>query len=236
MRVEVFLDAPALARAAAAFIGQAAQRAVAARGVFGLVLAGGSTPLETYRILGQDPGFPWAQTQVFWGDERCVPSNHPASNRGAALAALGPPQALPSDNLHPIRGQISPQEAAQDYEWRLKGFFAAQGRPAFDLVLLGLGPDGHVASLFPGGPGLSEGSAWAIPVAASTHVEPQVPRVSLSLWAINQARQVLLLVSGAGKAPAVRRLLHGDAPDLPASRLHPREELLLYLDRAAAGD
>jgi len=234
--VEVFADRAALSQAAAAFIKDAADQAVRQRGVFSLALAGGSTPLETYRLIGLDPTFPWGETQLFWGDERCVPAEHPDSNRGAALKALGPPEALPSDNIHPIRGRLSPQEAAQDYEWRLKGFFAEQGRPAFDLVILGLGPDGHVASLFPGGPGLSEGSAWVIPVAAPSGIEPQVPRVSLSLWAINQARQVLLMISGAAKAPVVERLRGGEAPDLPAALVRPQEELVLYLDRDAAGD
>lgn len=236
MRVEVFADRVALAQAAAAFIKDAAGLAVAERGVFSLALAGGSTPLETYRLLGHDPAFPWAETQLFWGDERCVAVEHPDSNRGAALKALGPPEALPLDNIHPIRGQLSAQEAAQDYEWRLKGFFADLGRPAFDLVLLGLGPDGHVASLFPGGPGLSEQGAWVVPVPAPTHLEPQVPRVSLSLWAINQARQVLLMISGVAKATVVERLRGGEAPDLPAALVRPQEELVLYLDRVAAGD
>jgi len=236
VRVEVFADRVALAQAAAAFTKDAANRAVGARGVFSLALAGGSTPLETYRLLGHDPAFPWAETQVFWGDERCVAADHPDSNRDAALKALGPPETLPPDNIHPIRGQLSPQEAAQDYEWRLKGFFAEQGRPAFDLVLLGLGLDGHVASLFPGGPGLGETESWVIPVAAPSHVRPQVPRVSLSLWAFNQARRVLLLVSGAAKAPLAARLRGGEAPDLPAARLRPQMEMVLYLDRDAAGD
>ena len=235
MRVRVFPDPPALALAAAAYIRETAREAVEARGRFSLCLAGGSTPLETYRLLGQDPAMPWAVTHLFWGDERCVPAEHPESNRGAALKALGPPAALPPDNLHPIRGQLSPPEAAQDYEWRLKGFFAAQGRPAFDLVLLGLGPDGHVASLFPASPGLSGSQAWVIPVAAPRQVEPPLPRVSLTLWSLNQSRRVLLLVSGAAKAPVAARLRGGDQA-LPAARLQPREELLLFLDQAAAGD
>ena len=236
MRVEVFSDPAALAQAAAAFIKDAADRAVGERGVFSLALAGGSTPLETYRLLGHDPAFPWGKTQLFWGDERCVAGDHPDSNRGAALKALGPPGTLPPDNIHPIRGQLSPQEAAQDYEWQLKGFFADLGRPAFDLVLLGLGPDGHVAGLFPASPGLTESKAWVIPMAAPVSVEPQVPRVSLTFWAINQARQVLLLVCGAAKASVVARLRAGEASDLPAARLRPQGELIIYLDQDAAGD
>ena len=236
MRAEIFQDLAALSGVAAAFIKGAARQAVRERGVFTLALAGGSTPLETYRLLGHDPAFPWGATQLFWSDERCVAVDHPDSNRGAGLKALGPPEALTNDNIHPIRGQLSSQEAARDYEWRLKGFFAGQGRPVFDLVLLGMGPDGHVASLFPGSPGLSEDQTWVIPVAAPGHVEPQVPRVSLSLWAINQARQVLLLAGGSAKAPVVARLRMGEAPDLPAARLRPQEELVFYLDRDAAGD
>ena len=131
MRVEIFQDLPALSRAAAAFIKGAARQAVRESGVFTLALAGGSTPLETYRILGKDSDFPWAETQIFWGDERCVPPGHPESNRGAGLKALGPPEALPNDNIHPIRGQLSSQEAARDYEWRLKGFFRGAGRARF---------------------------------------------------------------------------------------------------------
>ena len=236
MRVEVFSGPTALGQAAAAFIKQAAQKAVTARGGFSLALAGGSTPLETYRLIGLDPAFPWGATQIFWGDERCVPPGHPDSNRGAAMKALGPPGTLPQDNIHPIRGQLSPREAAQDYEWRLKGFFAGLGRPAFDLVLLGLGPDGHVASLFPGSPGLAEGNAWVVPVAAPVSVEPRAPRVSLTLWAINQARQVLLLASGAAKATVVARLRGGQDQDMPAAQVRPQGEVSLYVDRDAAGD
>lgn len=233
---EIFAGPEALAQAAAGLIKGMAYKCVAARSRFSLALSGGSTPLRTYGLMGRDSGFPWALTQMFWGDERCVPPEHPDSNQGAALRALGPPLPLPADHIHPIRGQLSPQEAAQDYEWRLKGFFAEQGRPAFDLVILGLGSDGHVASLFPGSPGLDDPRSWVIAVPAPTQVEPRVPRVSLTLWSINQARQVLLLVSGAAKAPVVARLRQGADPQMPAARLRPQEKLLVYLDRAASGD
>lgn len=239
MRVEVFADGPALAKGSAAYILRAAREAVQARGVFTLVLAGGSTPLGTYGLIGADPGFPWAQTQLFWGDERCVPVDHPESNRGAALRALGPPQALPRDNIHPIRGQLAPQEAAQDYEWRLRGFFAGQEWPAWDLVLLGLGPDGHTASLLPHSPALSETQAWVAAVAAPEHIAPQVPRVTLTLPAINPARAVLFMVSGAAKQPvvaAIRADRERAAREYPAARVRPQGELVWHLDRQAAGD
>ena len=239
MRAEVFEDARALSQAAARHITQAAQEAVADHGFFSLVLSGGSSPQGAYGLIGADPGFPWARTQLFWGDERCVPAGHPESNRGAALRALGPPAALPRDNIHPIRGQLSPQEAAQDYEWRLKGFFAQQGRPCWDLLLLGLGPDGHTASLFPDSPALDETRAWVVPVAAPSHIGPHLPRVTLTLGAINAAARVLFVVSGASKRPVVERILadrRAAAAQFPAARVEPGGELLWLLDRAAAGD
>ncbi len=239
MRVEIFADSEALAQGSAACITRAAQEAVAARGVFCLVLSGGATPLAAYRLIGADPDFPWARTQLFWGDERCVPADHPESNRGAALKSLGPPDALPRYNIHPIRGQLSPEEAARDYEWRLKGFFAGREWPAWDLVLLGLGPDGHTASLFPRSPVLDENQAWAAAVAAPAHIEPHAPRVTLTLPAINPARAVLFVVSGSAKRPvvaAIRADQQRAARDYPAARVQPRGELVWHLDREAAGD
>eukprot|EP01022_Parablepharisma_sp_SALTPOND_P025547 TRINITY_DN5993_c0_g2_i1.p4 TRINITY_DN5993_c0_g2~~TRINITY_DN5993_c0_g2_i1.p4 ORF type:complete len:240 (-),score=75.80 TRINITY_DN5993_c0_g2_i1:8-727(-) len=239
MEVKVFADGPALARGSASFVKQAALEAVAARGSFSLALSGGSTPLATYGLIGADPAFPWPHTQLFWGDERCVPADHPESNRGAALKVLGPPEALPRDNIHPIRSQLAPEEAASDYEWRLRGFFAGQGRPRWDLVLLGLGPDGHTASLFPHSPVLAEGRAWVAPVAAPSHVEPHLARVTLTLGAINAARRVLFMASGAAKRPvvaAIRADRQRAARDYPAASVQPDGELVWHLDRAASGD
>ena len=239
MRFEVFAGRASLDQTTAAYIAQTAREAMETRGVFCLGLAGGSTPLGAYGLIGADPAFPWPNTQLFWGDERCVPPNHSASNRGAALEALGPPPSLPRDHIHPIRGQLPPEEAAQDYEWRLRGFFAAQGCPRWDLLLLGLGPDGHTASLFPGSPALAEQEAWVAPVAAPRHLEPHLPRVTLTLPAINAARRVLFLATGASKQPvvaAIRDDWERAAQDYPAARVRPRGTLLWHLDRAAAGD
>lgn len=238
MPVEVFDSGEALARAAAGFIAARAAAAAKRSGCFILVLSGGRTPLAAYRRLGADKPFPWAACQLFWGDERCVPADHPDSNRGAALKALGPPPGLPRENIHPIRGQLSPAEAAQDYEWRLKGFFAPTARPSWDLLLLGLGGDGHVASLFPGSPALDEGQSWVAAVPAPTHVLPHLPRVTLTLWAINRAREVLFLVAGASKGPVVRRILDDPlgAAEFPAARVQPAGQVHWFLDREAAGD
>lgn len=239
MWFEVFDSPEDLSRASAEFITRAAHEAVDARGVFILALSGGSSPLGAYRLIGADPDFPWPSTQLFWGDERCVPPDHPESNRRAGLEALGPPPGLYKENIHPIRGQLSPREAAQDYEWRLRGFFEGEERPRWDLMLLGLGPDGHIASLFPGVPALAEEEAWVAPVAAPTHLEPHVARVSLTLPAINAARKVLFIVAGESKRPvvaAIRADRERAARDYPAARVRPKGEVIWHLDRAAAGD
>ncbi|MCF8033404.1 MAG: 6-phosphogluconolactonase [Desulfarculaceae bacterium] len=239
MWFEVFDDAESLSRASAAFITRAAQEAVAARGLFTLVLSGGSSPLGAYGLIGADPAFPWPSTHLFWGDERCVPPDHEESNRRAALESLGPPERLPRDNIHPMRGQLSPREAAQDYEWRLRGFFEGEERPPWDLLLLGLGPDGHTASLFPGVPALDEAEAWVAPVDAPSHIGPHLPRVTLTLPAINAARRVLFIAAGANKQPvvaAIRADQQRAAQNYPAARVRPRGEMIWHLDRAAAGD
>ncbi|MEW5913208.1 MAG: 6-phosphogluconolactonase [Thermodesulfobacteriota bacterium] len=237
MDLRVF-DSPAdLAQAAAALVTERARRAIAAAGRCSLALSGGSSPLPLYRRLGADPDFPWPQTHLFWGDERCVPADHPESNRGAALKALGPPPGLPPENLHPFRGQLSPAEAAQDYEWRLRGFFAGQDWPAWDLVLLGLGPDGHTASLFPGSPALAEQRAWVAAVPAPVHIGPHLPRVTLTLPAINSARCVLFLAPGAAKRPLLKAMRDDPAAaarEYPAAQVNATGETLWLVDRAAA--
>jgi 6-phosphogluconolactonase len=239
MAAMVVADASVLAREAAVFIANRATEAVARRGRFTLVLAGGGTPLEAYRLLGSQDMLPWSQCHFFMGDERCVPADDPASNWGQATTALGSPQGLPRDNLHPIHGQLSPQEAASDYEWRLRGFFNDAPWPAWDLLLLGLGSDGHTASLFPGSPVLDESQRWVAPVAAPSHIEPHLPRVTLTLPAINSAACVLFLAAGPGKQSVVRRILddpRGAANDYPAARVRAAGETRWLIDRQVAGD
>ncbi len=239
MSLQVVADTVALARAAAAEIAGRAAQAVAQRGRFTVVLAGGSTPLQAYGLLGGGNMLPWEHCHIFMGDERCVPFDHPASNWGQALAALGPPAGLPKDNLPRIIGKLSPQEAASDYEWRLKGFFHGAPWPFWDLVLLGLGSDGHTASLFPGRPVLEERERWVAPVAAPAHMEPHLPRVTLTLPAINSAACVLFLAAGQSKRPVVLRILddpQAAARDYPAARVRAAGETLWLLDQAAAGD
>lgn len=240
MQAQVMGDKSALARAGADEIVRAANQAVAERGRFLLVLSGGSTPLGAYALLGAPPlkdQMPWDRTHLFWGDERCVAADDPLSNQGAALKALGPPPELPKANLHAMPGVMGPVQGAAVYQERLQGFFGNCQWPVFDLVLLGLGPDGHVASLFPRSEALEEKSKWVTGARAPDHIEPGIERISLTLPVINQARAVLFMVSGPDKAQVVHDLMYGTLRHrlYPASRVQPRGGLLWLLDGDAAG-
>jgi 6-phosphogluconolactonase len=218
MPVRVLPGPAAWAEAGAEVVLTAARRAVEARGRFSLVLAGGSTPTPLYQALSLPPWaarLPWEATHLFWGDERCVPPEDPRSNFGACLpwlTRLG----LDLGQVHRILGEARPPaSAAHLYEADLRGFFAGRP-PVFDLVLLGLGADGHVASLFAASPALTEDEAWAVATAPPPGVEPAVARVSLTLPVINAARQVVFLVTGAAKASIVARALGRAGPGTPA--------------------
>jgi 6-phosphogluconolactonase len=204
-----------------------------------VALAGGSTPQSLYRLLADDKGpyrtrVPWESTHVFFGDERMVPPDDPDSNARMAFEALLRHVPVPEEQVHRIRGENpDPDRAAEEYEEMLRDTFRLAGReqPRFDLVLLGLGADGHTASLFPGDRALRETERLAVPATAPV---PPHARVTLALPVLNAASSVLFLVSGAAKAPAVQRVRKGE--DLPAARVRPSSGALLWLcDRAAAG-
>lgn len=215
--------------------------AIRQRGVAGLVLAGGGTPLALYHVLAERSGVDWSSTHVFWGDERLVSPDDPGSNYHAAWAALLSRVDLPAANVHRMRGELPPDEAAADYAARLRDWARANDPgaphpwPRFDLVLLGLGEDGHTASLFPGSP-----PAPPQPVVAVTADYQGRPagRITLTPRVFNDARDVIFLVTGANKADAVRETLHADDPTrLPAQRIHPDYGRVTWLlDRAAAGE
>ena len=198
-----------------------------------IALTGGSTPRGAYeRVAGMNLN--WSATTLWWGDERCVPPDDERSNYGLAKAALldAIPEAPPVS--HRIKGELGPVAAADDYEGELREVFG-EGVPALDLILLGLGPDGHVASLFPGQPEVAETRRRVVGVEEAG-VEPHVPRVSLTLPVINAAAEVVFLVAGAAKAEAVARAF-GDTPDpeTPASLVSPRSgSLTVLLDPPAA--
>ncbi len=239
-KIEIFEDAGGLTRRAAELFAGCARSAVGERGRFTVVLSGGGTPGALYALLGQTTeyrdGIPWRSTDFFWGDERCVPPDHPESNFRLASSTLLSALDIRDENIHRIRGELPGAEAAEIYERELRTFFAlAEGQvPRFDLVLLGLGEEGHTASLFPGSEGVREGKRL---VVAPWVAKLGSFRITLTPPAFNGARQVLFLVAGAPKAAALAAVLEGDAdPDqLPARAIQPTDGALIWLvDRAAA--
>jgi 6-phosphogluconolactonase len=238
--LRIAADAEEAARAAAGEILARARAALAARGAFSWVLSGGSTPRRLYELLASEPAlrgaFPWERTRFFWGDERYVPPDHPESNFGMSREAMLARVPAPPENLHRWRTELPPAEAAAAYEATLRAVFglAAGERPPFDLVLMGLGEDGHTASLFPGTPVLGERER----LAAEVWVEKlRVWRLTLTVPALNATRCFLFLVAGAKKAAALQaaRAPEGDPDRTPARLIRPEDgELLWIADRAAA--
>jgi 6-phosphogluconolactonase len=233
--IQVYPDLESLSRAAAARLVRQAEQAIAARGRFSVALSGGRTPRRTYELLGQAPWKdqgPWDRTFVFWGDERCVPLDDARSNARLAREAWLDRVPIPRGQVHPMEGDAAPAAAAARYEALLREFFG-RGPPRLDLVLLGLGEDGHTASLFPGSPVLHEQQRWVAPVYVA---EPELPRVTLTAPILNQAAALVFLVAGKSKARVLREVLHGPyAPGrLPAQLIRPEGGELLWLVDAAA--
>jgi 6-phosphogluconolactonase len=234
--LQVFEDPEALSKGAAALFAELAQRAVQDRGRFGVSLAGGNTPKRVYELLAQEPHrtqVPWDRVHVFWGDERCVPSDDPRSNARMAGLALLDHVPIPAAQIHPVNGAIDPAKAARQYEAELGAFFAGQP-PRFDLILLGLGENGHTASLFPSTPVLHEKDRWVKEVYVA---EQSMYRVTMTAPLINQAALIAFVLAGAGKAEVLRQVREGprQPEDLPAQLIVPDGgELRWLVDRAAA--
>jgi 6-phosphogluconolactonase len=218
-------DAAAVAEGGAAWTAERITRAVEERGACYLALAGGETPRGCYQRLAGEPyrrSLPWDRVHVHWSDERQVPLDDPASNYGMAKAALLDLVPIPAGQVHPLLGDPTPA---------LRQFRAGPaGLPRFDLIHLGLGEDGHTASLFPGDPALEEKKAWVLSVHA---VKPPPERLTLTFPVLNAARAVLFLVQGEGKRRPLAGVIAGDW-SLPASRVRPGEgELRFIVDRSA---
>lgn len=237
MEAEIIVtpDAEALTRKAAQRFSDLAREAVEHRGRFSVALSGGSTPGSLYRLLAAQPyrdQIPWQDVYLFWGDERCVPPSDPGSNYRLAERALIRHVPLPADNLFRMRGELSPDAAARNYDKVLQDFFCGP-RPRFDLVLLGLGSDGHTASLFPGTSALLEAQQLAVQVEAHYRDRPAW-RITLTLPAINTARHVLFLVQGEDKARIVQALLEDPEASFPAQLVRPGAGRLTWLLDAQA--
>jgi 6-phosphogluconolactonase len=221
-----------LAEAAARAFVQEAARAVAERGRFAVALAGGSTPEATYEVLARDHAgdVDWPNVHVFFGDERTVPPDHEDSNYRMAREALL--DVVPVGSVHRMRGEEAPEEAAASYEGELMEFFG-EAPPALDLVMLGIGADGHTASLFPETPALevTDRLVFANPVP-----KLDATRLTLTAPVLSAARSVNFLVAGEGKAEALREILEGDADPrrYPAKLVRPLGGPTWFVDRAAA--
>jgi len=231
----VVADASALADAAFARVCEAGARATAGGGRFSLVLSGGSTPRALHARLAAAPdALPWDRVDVWFGDERCVPPDDAASNYGMARDTLLSRVPIPPANVRRIEGERGAAAAADAYDALLRAAYGDPGdAPTFDLVLLGIGTEGHTASLFPGHAALGIRDRWAAPVdPAPPTAKPLVPRATLTLPALCGAREVLFLVAGADKAPIVRAVLGGDGA-LPAALARGRERTTWLVDEAA---
>ncbi|MEM7115695.1 MAG: 6-phosphogluconolactonase [Chloroflexota bacterium] len=238
--IRTFSNKNELSQAAAALFAACAERAVAENGRFLIALSGGGTPQGLFDLLGQPPlasTLPWAQTHVFWGDERLVPPDATGSNYRQAWNAFLQHVPIPAANIHRAKGELSPEAAAADYEAQLADV-AQNGRsyPIFDLCIMGMGGDGHTASLFPGPIPAVENEK---PVMAVTAVYQDRPanRVTLTPVVFNAARHVVFLATGESKAEALTAVIHGqpNPEKWPAQRIRPSHGDVTWLvDEAAA--
>jgi 6-phosphogluconolactonase len=237
-RIDVSADPAALARRVAQWI---VDLACATPGRFAVALSGGSTPRRLYQLLAAAPlkdQMPWFRVHVFWGDDRFVSWDSPDSNYGMARDAMLAHVPIPPENIHGIPHGNDIVGAAREYERTLQAYYGSDrldpARPLFDINLLGMGPDGHTASLFPGKPALAEHDRWAVEVP-EPGLAPFVPRVTLTYPALDSACSVAFVAAGADKTAMMRRALAGDR-ELPSARIAPVGELVWFVDRAAHGD
>ncbi len=226
----------ALSAAVAAFVCDLAVEAVRQYGRFSISLSGGTTPEKLFALLALPPyseKMPWKQTHVFWGDERCVSYDDPRNNARMAQIVLLDKVGIPPGNIHRIRVELAPEDAAVQYERELSAVLENES-PHFDLVLLGIGNDGHTASLFPGTEVLNEQNR----LVKACYVESQqMYRVTMTLPLINRAKAILILVSGTGKADILKKLLNEEGADViyPAQMVKPENgDVYWFIDEAAA--
>jgi 6-phosphogluconolactonase len=235
--IKVLPDAATIAAEAATRVEQIAEAAIELRGKFSIGLAGGSTPKLLYELLAERyrAAINWAKTEVFFGDERCVPAEHPESNYHMAREALLSKVPIPGDNVYRMRGEIEPEEAAKEYGLMLKEKF---GEGGFDLILLGLGEDGHTASIFPRTPAVREAKHRCMANYVEKSTTGKSWRITLTAPFINRCQHILFMVVGTNKTEALKRVLEGpeDAELYPAQLIKPQAGKLTWLvDAAAAG-
>ena len=236
--VDIFEDLDALSQAAARLFARGTAESKTSKKDFSIALSGGSTPKSLYLLLGSGDymrAIDWRRVHLFWADERCVPPDHEQSNFKLASDTFISRVPIPSENVHRIKGEKPAGQAAREYEDALRQFFGESVIPAFDLILLGMGEDGHTASLFPGSPELAEEQRLA--VAAVPGQPPEIDRVTLTLPVLNNARRIVFLVSGSAKARVLQEILTGSGTkrNYPAGLVETANGTLTWLvDKAAA--
>jgi 6-phosphogluconolactonase len=235
--IRVAADTGAALQAAADVLLETSRSAAAGGGCISIAISGGSTPRGMHRLWAQNPyasDIAWDRMHLFWADERLVPYAHPDSNFGAARTDFIEKLAMRPAGVHPVPVEGTPEALARRYEEELRAHFRLRRlpEPVFDLILLGVGADGHTASLFPGSPALEERRRWTAAVKGG---QPEVWRVSLTYAVLNRARRVVFLACGANKAAVVRRVLSTFSPDLPAQQVRPQAGRVTWvLDPPAA--
>lgn len=234
--LQVFPTPEALARTAAEQIVRLANNTISTHGRFSVGLSGGSTPQRLFALLASSefaPHIDWVNVYLFWGDERTVPPDHNDSNYRMARETLLAHVPIPPDNVRRMKGELDPAQAADEYEHVLRMFFPDRPWPCFDLLLLGMGDDGHTASLFPGTSALQEKTRWVV----ANHV-PKLNtwRITLTAPAINAASNIMFLVAGTGKCETLRAVLQeSHQPEiLPSQMIQPAEGTLTWMVDAAA--
>ena len=232
MVIKTFSGIEELSKTAAASFIELANRSIAERGKFLVSLSGGSTPMKLYERLA-DEKMDWSRVHFFWGDERCVPVDDSGNTYGQTKKILF--DKIGQTNIHRVRSELEPESAAVDYARTLSGFADAPfDFPRFDLVLLGMGDDGHTASLFPNSP--IDISTPTLAVTANYQDRP-ANRVTLTPRVFNQAREIWFLVTGSSKAETLRRVIKGEKnlEQLPAQRIQPENGNLVWMIDDAAG-
>jgi 6-phosphogluconolactonase len=234
-QVKIVPNSDALAHKAAQEFHRLSEAAVQERGRFSVALSGGNTPRAVYTLLASEhKELPWDRIHIFFGDERHVPPDHPDSNFRMASESLLSKVPIPEKNVHRIRAELEAEAAAKEYEQELREFFHLTDHdwPRFDLIFLGIGEDGHTASLFPGSKALTEASRR---VAANWVEKFQAFRITLTFPVLNHAAEVLFMVSGAGKAQILSEVLRPGNRKYPAQNVQPQNGQLLWLVDQDAG-
>ena len=241
-KIRIFADAEAMSKAVANTLVEHISASLQTSDVYSIALSGGATPRRLYSLLAGDPELrrqiPWDRVHFFWGDERHVPPNHPESNYRMVFETMLSKVPIPADNIHRMRGEDpDADKAAGDYAREIRRFFGIKSGqiPVFNCALLGLGTDGHTASLFPATSALAETERLAV---ANWVTKFKSYRITLTLPVFNNAAQILFLVNGEEKAETLKAVLEGNRQSsrYPAQRIQPSDgELIWFLDRSAAG-